>query len=120
MAANMSDDEIEEERQEMLKISGVKPDPKGRYSMTALNNDQFSTALDFMETSILGMPNKKRRSRTKIFAIAKLGISDEDLNNVSFDTFRKDDWRSLNHENLCKLQMTAKRIASERKKKAKS
>ena len=119
-AADMTDSEIEEERQAMLKLTGARPDSKGRYSMTSLTNDQFSTALDFMETTILGKPNKKRRSQSKIWAIEKLGISDDDLNEVAFDTWREEHWRDLSYDQLRKLQMTAKRIAAQRKKKANS
>lgn len=119
-SANMSDHEIEEERQAMLKLTGARPDSKGRYSMTSLTNDQLSTALDFMNTTILGNKNEKRRSKSKIWAIEQLGISDDDLNDVARDTWRKNDWRKLTHDQLCKFQMTAKRIAADRKKKAQS
>ena len=117
-SAHYSDAEIEEERQEMLRLAGARPDAKGRYSMTTLTNDQFNTVLDLMETTILGKPNKRRRSQSKIYAIKKLGISDDDLNDVARDTWRVNDWRTLSYKQLCKLQMTAKRIASQRKKKS--
>ena len=119
-AAEMTDSEIEEERQAILKSSGAKPDKNGRYSMTSLTNSQFNTALDFMEVTILGMPNKKRRSKSKIYAIEQLGIDDSDLNEVSQDTWKNSDWRTLTIDQLTKFQMTAKRIASQLKKAAQS
>ena len=112
----MTNAEVEQERQELLKIAGAKPDKNGRYSANNLTNDGISTAMDFMETSILGRPNKKRRSNSKIYAIEQLGLDDLYLDKISTDTFNTSNWRNLTIEQLTKLQMTAKRAASQLKK----
>ena len=105
--------EVESERQSLLKTAGVKPDVKGRYSANKLTNDGLSTCLDFMNTCILGLPNQKRRSKSKIYAIEQLDLGDALLNKLSQDIFKNSDWRTLNIDNLSKLQMTAKRISAQ-------
>ena len=105
--ANLDKTEIEEERQSVIKLAGVKADKEGRFSTTRMTPAQLSTALDLIETTILGRPNKKRRSRQLIYAIAKLGIGDAYLNQISRDQFKTDDWKTLPVENLVKLRYTA-------------
>lgn len=103
----MTDEEIESERQHTIKLAGGRPDAHGRYSLTRLNNKEFNTALDIVETIILGRKNQKRRSRTLIWSIRQLGLDDAYLNKISTDQFRTQNWKDLSESDLTKLRYTA-------------
>jgi len=111
----MSDEDIEHERQELLKLAGAKPDKNGRYSMKTLSNDDFSTALDLIETTILGRRNQRRRSKSLIWTIDLLNLDEALLNKVSQDTY-KSNWRDLTESQLKNFRFTATRIARQQAK----
>lgn len=103
--------ECESERQAMLKLAGAIADDNGRYSANTLTNDGVSTCLDYMRTSILGLKNRKSRSRTIIYTIDQLGLDDALLDKVAGDIFKATSWRDLNEVQLAKFRYTAKRLA---------
>lgn len=109
---HFSDAEIEEERQEILRLSGAKKDAKGRYSMTTLSPAKMNTALDIIEVNILGLKNKKRGSKNLIWSIEQIQkntpqLTDEYLNKISSDTYQVPNWRDLTKPQLTKFRFTA-------------
>ena len=111
--AGHSKKEVEEERQEMLRMCGAKADEKGRFSTTKLNNSQFNAVLDYCDM-ILGKPTKKRRSAALIYSIKKLGVDDAELNKVSNDIFKQEDWQKLTLDQLTKFRFTATRMSRQK------
>ena len=115
-----SDAEIESERQAIIKLAGGRPHAHGRYSLTRLNNAEFNTALDIVETTILGRKNQKRRSRTLIWSIKQTGLDDAYLNKIATDQFGQKNWKDLTENQLTKLRYTANTRARSLKNKAQS
>jgi len=118
---NLDRKDLENERQEILKLAGAKPDENGRYSMKTLSNSALSNFLDLCETTLGGQPNQKRRSRSLIWCIERLtipGVSDREayLNAISADKFHTQNWRDLDVKSLKFLLWTAKNRAVARAK----
>ena len=111
-AAHLTKEEIEQERQEILKLAGAKPDDKGRYSTKNLTNGQFNTVLDLIETTILKEDNQKRRSKSLIWSIEQTGLDDPYLDKIAQDQFKVTTWRNCNIVQLSNLRMTAKARAT--------
>lgn len=105
-------EDIENERQQLIKLAGGKPDDKGRYSTTKLTNGQFNTLLDLIETTVLGQQNQKRRSKSLIWSIKQLGLDEPYLDKIALDQFKVASWKTCNVTQLGYLRMTAKSRAS--------
>ena len=119
---HLDKDDLEAERQDLLKLAGSKPDPDGRYSVKTLTNTGCSTFLDLCDTTIQGKENKKRKSRSKIWVIENLempGIEDREayLDKIAQDQYRLTSWRQLNDNQLLHFIYTAKRTIRARAKK---
>jgi hypothetical protein len=121
---NLDKEDLEHERQELLKLAGAKPDETGRRSVKTLTNSGLSTFLDLLETTISGKPNQKRRSKALTWAVEKLdmpGIEHRDayLNAIARDKFQAENWRDLTAQNLKFLLWTTKaRLRARRQKTA--
>tara|TARA_R110000772_G_C13250991_1_gene434540 strand:+ start:110 stop:523 length:414 start_codon:yes stop_codon:yes gene_type:complete len=100
-------EEIETERQDLLKLAGSNVEVSGRRSVKTLTNSQFSTFLDLIETTISGEQNQKRRSASLIWKIEKIGLPDSYLDKIARDQYRVDSWRSLPLNRLLNLLYTA-------------
>lgn len=118
---HLDKDDLEKERQDLLKMAGSKPDSNGRYSVKTLTNSGLSTFLDLCETTISGEPNQKRRSRSVKHVLKNLempGIEHRDayLNSIAEDKFGKPSWESLELKQLTHLLYTVKaRLRAKRK-----
>lgn len=121
---NLDKHDLEEERQELLRLAGSKPDETGRRSIKRLSNSGLSTFLDLLDTTISGKPNQKRRSQSLTWAIDNLpmpGIEHRDgyLNAISRDKFQTENWRELDAHKLKFLLWTTKaRLRARRQKTA--
>ena len=118
---NLDKNDLEAERQELLKLAGSKPDENGRRSVKRLTNSGLSTFLDLLETTVKGEPNQKRRSAALVFAIENLpmpGIEHRDayLDKIAANKFGVSSWRDLDAKNLKFLLWTAKARLRARKK----
>ena len=107
-------EEIEQERNAILKLSGAKQDAKGRYSGSTLSNSGLSTFLDLCETTVSGKENQKRRSRSIIYSIEKLGLDEAYLDHICRDQFKIEGWRTLSVNRLAVFIITARNRAKER------
>ena len=108
LSKTMNKAEIEEEKQEILRLAGVMPDKAGRYSSKRLTGSKLSTVLDLIETTILGKPNQKRRTEGLVFQIKNLGLDSAYLDAICRDRFSADNWQEIGADNLQKLFYTAK------------
>ena len=108
LSKTMSKPEIEQEKQEVLRLAGVMPDKCGRCSSKRLTGAKLSTALDLIETTILGKPNKKRRTEGLVHQIKNLGLDSSYLDAICRDRFGAENWQEVGAENLQKLFYTAK------------
>ena len=108
LSKTMNKAEIAEEKQEVLRLAGVMPDKAGRYSSKRLTGPKLSTALDLMETTILGKPNKKRRTEGLVYQIKNLGLDSAYLDAICRDRFSAENWQEIGADNLQKLFYTAK------------
>ena len=110
----MSPEDMEAERQEILRIAGAKPDEKGRYSMKNLTHTQFNTALGMIK-QIQGIDDTPEKN-SLIHAIKKLGLDEPYLNSISQAQYKKD-WQDLDTPTLKKFRYTATTRARNKAKK---